>query len=107
MPQKIGDIELYGVEELSKLLDIRRVLSGSSSVRETQGRKLARKWYMTSEALRTTSSSQSQRRRKWQIGACMSVKGITDIEEEPAEELEGASGGQEAGKYELKLQFVS
>ena len=51
--KKIGDLVLYDVEDLSKLLDIqektiRQILRDG----KLKGRKLARKWYVTEESLR-------------------------------------------------------
>ena len=51
--KKIGDLVLYDVEELSKLMDvqektIRQILRDG----KLKGRKLARKWYVTEESLR-------------------------------------------------------
>lgn len=50
---KIGEMELYDVKELSKLLDvqektIRKYLKEGS----LQGRKLGRKWYVTADSLK-------------------------------------------------------
>jgi len=53
MPTKVGDLELYGVEELSQLLGIQQgTLRKFFREGRLRGRKLAKKWYMTSEALK-------------------------------------------------------
>jgi len=53
MMKKLGDLELFDVEDLAKILDIqkltiRRMLKSG----KLKGRKLAKKWYVTGEALR-------------------------------------------------------
>jgi excisionase family DNA binding protein len=52
MPKKLGDLTLYSVEELSKILDIQETTI-RKYLREgkLKGRKLARKWYVTEESL--------------------------------------------------------
>ena len=53
MPQRIGDLELYGVEELSKLLGIQEgTLRKFFREGKLRGRKLARKWYTTEAELK-------------------------------------------------------
>lgn len=53
MPIKIGDMELYDVEELSKLLGIQ-----DSTIRKLlkdgtlKGRKLARRWFVTDQSIK-------------------------------------------------------
>ena len=52
MPIKIADIELYSVEELSEMLGIQeRTVSRYLREGRLQGRKLARRWYVTAESL--------------------------------------------------------
>jgi excisionase family DNA binding protein len=52
MPKKLGDLTLYTVEELSKLLDIQE-----TTIRKylrdgkLRGRKLAARWYVSEESL--------------------------------------------------------
>lgn len=53
MPKEIGDLTLYSVSELAETLDvqektIRRYLRDG----KLRGRKMARRWYVTEEALR-------------------------------------------------------
>lgn len=52
MPRKIGEMELYNVEELSELLGI-SIKTVRQLIKEgtIEGRKLARRWYVTSESL--------------------------------------------------------
>jgi excisionase family DNA binding protein len=50
---KIGDMELYDVEELSKLLDVQeRTIRAYLREGKLQGRKMARKWYVTADSLK-------------------------------------------------------
>lgn len=52
MPKKIGQLTLYGVDELSELLDIQE-----TTIRKylrdgkLKGKKLARRWYVSEESL--------------------------------------------------------
>lgn len=53
MSKKIGDLELYDVQELAgilglQVLTVRRMLKAG----KIRGRKLAKRWYVTSESLR-------------------------------------------------------
>lgn len=52
MPKKIGQLTLYGVEELSQLLDIQETTI-RKYLREgkLKGKKLARRWYVSEESL--------------------------------------------------------
>ena len=53
MPKKIGQLELYDVDELAKLLDIRaRSIRAMLADGRLKGRKMARRWYVTDESLR-------------------------------------------------------
>ena len=50
---KIGDMELYDVEELSRLLDVQdRTIRKYLREGRLKGRKLAKKWYVTAESLK-------------------------------------------------------
>ena len=52
-PVKLGELELYDVEELSKSLGIQeRTVRKLLKDGKLQGRKLARKWYVSSDSLR-------------------------------------------------------
>ena len=51
--KKIGDLVLYDVEELSKLLDVQeKTIRAILRDGKLKGRKLARKWYVTEESLK-------------------------------------------------------
>lgn len=53
MPIQAGGLKLYDVEELSQLLDIQeRTVRRLFREGTLKGRKLAKKWYITAEALR-------------------------------------------------------
>lgn len=53
MPVKLGDLELYDVDELSRMLGIQaRTLRKLLHDGKLKGRKLAKKWYVSSESLR-------------------------------------------------------
>lgn len=53
MSVKIGDLELYTVEELSGLMGIQeRTIREYLKAGKIRGRKLAKRWYVTEEALR-------------------------------------------------------
>ncbi len=53
MPVKLGDLELYDVEELSQTLGIQeRTVRKLLHDGKLKGRKLARKWFVSSESLR-------------------------------------------------------
>ena len=52
MPVKIGDLELYTVDELSELMEVQeRTIRKYLREGKLKGRKLARKWYVTEESL--------------------------------------------------------
>ena len=51
--KKIGDLVLYDVEELSKLLNVQeKTIRAILRDGKLKGRKLARKWYVTEESLK-------------------------------------------------------
>ena len=51
--KKIGDLTLYDVEELSKLLGVQeKTIRAILRDGKLKGRKLARRWYVTEESLR-------------------------------------------------------
>ena len=51
--KKIGGLTLYNVEELSELLGVQeRTIRAYLRDGKLKGRKMARKWYVTEEALR-------------------------------------------------------
>ncbi len=53
MSVKIGDLELYTVEELSSSLGIQeRTIREYLKAGKIRGRKMAKRWYVTEEALR-------------------------------------------------------
>lgn len=53
MSVKIGELELYTVEELSGLMGIQeRTIREYLKSGKIRGRKLAKRWYVTEEALR-------------------------------------------------------
>jgi excisionase family DNA binding protein len=53
MPVKIGDVELYNIQELSELFGIGQVtLRRMFKDGRLKGRKMARRWYVTAENLR-------------------------------------------------------
>jgi excisionase family DNA binding protein len=53
MSVKIGELELYTVEELSSSLGIQeRTIREYLKAGKIRGRKLAKRWYVTEEALR-------------------------------------------------------
>jgi len=64
MPKKVGSLELYDIEELSKLLAIQqKTIRAMLKEGRLKGRKLARKWYVTEESLREYfSESEAQAR---------------------------------------------
>jgi len=83
--KKIGELVLYDVAELSKLLDVQeKTIRAILRDGKLKGRKLARKWYVTEENLRDYFS-----------------QGETELEPEPvvveAEELE--KDAQRADEY--------
>ena len=50
---KIGDLELWDVEELAKLLGVQeRTIRIYLRQGKLQGRKLAKKWYVTADSLK-------------------------------------------------------
>ena len=52
MPKQIGDLILYNVEELSQLFDVQQAtIRKYLREKKIEGRKLARKWYVTEYAL--------------------------------------------------------
>lgn len=59
MPKRIGELTLYTVEELSELLDIQEITI-RKYLREgkLKGRKAAKRWYVTEEAVREYFSQQ-------------------------------------------------
>ena len=53
MPIEVGDLKLYDVEELSELLHIQeRTIRKLLREGQLKARKLARKWYVSEEALK-------------------------------------------------------
>lgn len=53
MSVKIGELELYTVDELSELMGIQeRTIREYLKAGKIRGRKLAKRWYVTEEALR-------------------------------------------------------
>lgn len=53
MSVKIGELELYTVDELSDLMGIQeRTIREYLKAGKIRGRKLAKRWYVTEEALR-------------------------------------------------------
>lgn len=51
--QQVGDLKLYDVEELSQILHVQeRTVRKLFKDGTLKGRKLARKWYITEEALK-------------------------------------------------------
>ena len=55
MPITIGDMKLYDVEELSEMLNIQdRTIRKLLREGLLPGRKLARKWYVSEDALKET-----------------------------------------------------
>ena len=49
---KVGDLVLYDVETLSKLLDVQeRTIRKYLREGKLKGRKMARKWYVTEQSL--------------------------------------------------------
>ncbi len=53
MPVKIGEVELYSVDELSELFGVQEVtLRRFLREGRLRGRKLARRWYVTAESVR-------------------------------------------------------
>lgn len=65
MPKKIGDLELYDVEELAELLGVQaktiRKLLREGRIR---GRKLARRWYVSAVAMEEYFSQQEPDKRR-------------------------------------------
>lgn len=53
MPKSIGDLKLYSVEEVSRLLDIQEV-TVRKYLRDgrLQGRKMAKKWFISEDSIR-------------------------------------------------------
>ena len=50
---KIGEMELYDVQELSRLLGVQeKTIRKYLKEGKLQGRKMARKWYVTADSLR-------------------------------------------------------
>lgn len=61
---KIGEMELYDVEELARLLDVQeRTIRIYLRQGRLQGRKLARKWYVTSDSLKAYFQQPEQQAR--------------------------------------------
>jgi len=64
MSKKIGELELFDVQELAdilglQVLTVRRMLKGG----KLRGRKLAKRWYVTSDSLKeyfTLSEAEAQ-----------------------------------------------
>ena len=53
MPKQIGDLKLYDVPELAELLDVQeRTIRAYLREGKIKGKKMARKWMVTEEALR-------------------------------------------------------
>lgn len=53
MPIELGDLKLYGVEELSNILNIQdRTVRKMMREGTLPGRKLARRWYVSEQALK-------------------------------------------------------
>jgi excisionase family DNA binding protein len=53
MPKQIGSLKLYGVDELSELLEVQeKTIRDYLRKGKLQGRKFAGKWYMTEDQLR-------------------------------------------------------
>jgi excisionase family DNA binding protein len=53
MPKSIGELALYTVEELAEILDVQeRTIRTYLRDGLIQGRKLARRWYVTEDALK-------------------------------------------------------
>lgn len=53
MSIKLGDLELFTVEELSEKLGIQeRTIRGYLKSGKIKGRKMARRWYVSEESLR-------------------------------------------------------
>ena len=65
MPKKIGDLELYDVEELAELLGIQaktiRKLLREGRIR---GRKLARRWYVSAASIEEYFGQQEPDKRR-------------------------------------------
>lgn len=53
MPKSIGDLKLYSVEEVSRLLDIQEV-TVRKYLRQgrLQGRKMAKRWFISEDSLK-------------------------------------------------------
>ena len=52
MPKKLGQLTLYGVDELSEILEIQEVtIRKYLRDGKLKGKKLARRWYVTEESL--------------------------------------------------------
>jgi len=63
MPKKLGDLELFDVEELAEQLGIQeKTIRKLLREGRLKGRKLARRWYVSSEALREYFSQQEPER---------------------------------------------
>ena len=53
MPKDLGDLKLYDVEELSKILNIQeRTIRQMLRDGKLKARKMARKWYVTEDSLK-------------------------------------------------------
>ena len=53
MSIKVGDLTAYNVEELSELLGVQdKTIRAMLQAGKLKGRKLARRWYVTDEALK-------------------------------------------------------
>ena len=53
MPKKVGTLELYDIEELSKLLTVQpKTIRAMLADGRLRGRKMARRWYVTEESLK-------------------------------------------------------
>jgi len=62
---QIGDMELYDVEELSKLLDVQeKTIRLYLRQGKLQGRKMARKWYVTADSLKAYFQQPEQQARQ-------------------------------------------
>ena len=62
---QIGDMELYDVEELSKLLDVQeKTIRPYLRQGKLQGRKMARKWYVTADSLKAYFQQPEQQARQ-------------------------------------------
>ena len=54
MPKQIGDLKLFDVDELASILEIQpRTIRQLFRDGKLQGRKLARKWYVSEDSLKS------------------------------------------------------